>query len=157
MVDLLKRVEQTLQNGMTQVVNYTGQAFDIVGFEIEVSFIGRDEVGKLYEKFTKKKYSKKTKKLEDVTDRDGLLESWADRVIKNWSGLTLGKVSRLIPIKLTADDDPESVVVCNHDNRIALLKHNADFETFVIDVATDPEPFTEMKKQADKEAENLRA
>ena len=153
MVDLLKRVEETLQKGLSVWIDYTEGYVE--GFSIEVSYVGREELSKLYEKYTKKKYSRKTKRMEEILDRDSLIESWADRAIKNWKGLTMEKVAKILPIELSKEDNPNAVVPCEHDNRVALIRHNSDFETFIVDACTDTSMFSGLLKQKEKEAENL--
>lgn len=150
-IDLQKRVEETLEKGMSVWVEFPG----VEGFEIEVVFVGRDELAKIYEACTKKKYSPKTHKFEDIVDSDKLRKMWSEAAIKNWRGLTLGKVTKLIPIELRPEEDANANVECVELNKVALLKHSADFDNFILDVATNPEVFMEFKRQIKKETENL--
>jgi hypothetical protein len=94
--------------------------------------------------------------MEDILNRDKLIEVWADRAIKSWKGLTLSKAASLIPIQLGPDDNPDAEIVCDHTNRVALLRHNADFEIWVVDSTTEAEPFAEQLGRVKKEAENLK-
>jgi len=84
-----------------------------------------------------------------------LMRFWAGKAIKNWRGLTLSKVVKLLPIELSKDDNPELEIECVESNKLALLKHNADFDQFVLDVATNSDVFMEYKNQIKREVENL--
>jgi len=151
MVDIQALVNKALEKGMT-----VWAEFDVVeGFEVEVAFVGREEMQKLYNKCTKRQYSRQTRRVEDVTNRDKLLKLWADRAIKSWKGLTLKKLQRLLPIELSSDIDPNSAVECTLENKVALLKHNAEFDDFVLAIATDSEVFMEHRKEAKQQVENL--
>ncbi len=150
-IDLQKRVEETLEKGMSVVVEFP----EVPGFEVEIVFVGRDELTKLYEQCTKKKYSHQSHKLEDEVDRTKLMKLWSERAIKSWKGLTLRKVTKLIPIELSDDDNPDMEIECVEANKLALLKHNADFDQFVLDIATNSDVFMEYKRQIKKEVENL--
>ena len=75
--------------------------------------------------------------------------------IKNWKGLTLKGLQKLLPIELAKDDKPGENVECEEQNKIALLKHNLSFDDWVLGVATDPETFMDLRKESKEQVENL--
>jgi len=150
-MDILKRVEETLERGMSASVEFP----DVPGFVVDVAFVGRDEMLKIYGKYTKTKYSRKLKHDEQITRKEPLLREWADRAIKSWVGLTLGGLSTLIPLDLKPGEDPKAVVDPSTDVKVALLKHNADFDRFVMNLATDLTAFEAERKDIKDEVENL--
>lgn len=151
MVDILKRVEETLEKGMTVWV----ESPDVEGFEIEIAYVGREEMTKIYNRCTQRKWNRQTRRMEEVTNRDKLMGIWSERAIKDWKGLTLKSLISLVPIVLGKEDKPASLVECTEGNKVALLKHNADFDNFILDIATNSEVFMQHRREADAEVKNL--
>jgi len=151
MVDIQSLVNETLAKGMSVWAVYE----DVPGFEIEVAWVGRDEMQKIYAKCTRRRWNRQARRMEDVPDREKLVALWAERAIKDWRGLTLGGLVKLVPIELKAEDDSKAVIECTPENKAALLKHNADFDDFVLAIATDSEVFMEHRKDAKQQTANL--
>jgi len=152
-IDVQTMVETTLQKGRT-----VWAEFDAVeGFEVEIAFVGREEMTKMFDKCTRLEWNHKTHQREPETDRPKLMKLWSERVLKNWRGLKLKDLVKVVPIEgPKKDDNPEAVVEATPENKAALLTHNAEFDNFVLRIAQNSEVFNEHLQSAKKEVANLK-
>jgi len=149
-LDIGGMVEDALKGDMTIWVEF------IDGFEVEIRFVGREKFQKLYEKCVKFDWNPKTHKREDIPDREKFLKLWAEKAVKNWKGLTLGKLANLIPINLDEGVDTKLEVPATVENRVTLLKHNAEFDDFVISIANNYQTFKESLNEIKEDVANLK-
>lgn len=143
-------VEETLKSDMAVWVEFTE------GFKVQIRFVGREKFQKMYEKCVKFDWNPKSHRREEIPDREKFLRAWAEKSIKSWEGLTLGKLAQFIPIKIGKDDNPKSVVPPSPENKLILLKHNAEFDDFVLSFANSYSTFQEAIEEVEAEAENLK-
>jgi len=71
-------------------------------FEITFQFLPRQELTKLAEKCSTKKYDRGSNSWKTEMNTDMFLKNYCTQVIKGWSGLTLGYLATLIPIDVSA-------------------------------------------------------
>jgi len=148
--DVKSMVEKALESGMTVWVEFTD------GFEIEVKFVGREAFQSLYNKCTRFQFNPKTHKREDVPDRDKFYRLWGEKTIKDWRGLTLGKLAKLVPIKPGKEEDLKQDIPCEPENKQTLLKHNGEFDDLILAVASNYEVFQDNVKEMEGELKNLK-
>jgi hypothetical protein len=127
----------------------------ISGFQVEIAFVGKQEMLRIYDESTIRKWNAETRKQEQEVDRRRVAKVWAESVVKGWKGLTVAKFKRLWPVKLDSGVSDDMEIESNLENRISLLWNSSDFENWVLSIATTPEQFEEDKKKAEKEMTNL--
>ena len=57
------------------------------GFNVDLTYLGREELLKPRTKCMKQKFNKKTRAFEESLDEDIFLSEYVQAIIKNWTGL----------------------------------------------------------------------
>ena len=112
------------------------------GFEVEVSYITRDELMKIRKKSTSTRFNKKTHTPEEEVDSDLFQDLYVKAIVKGWSGLKYKYLNKLLPIDLSLIEDEEGELEYSHENAMELMKNSPDFDGFVSDLVSDLESFT---------------
>ena len=125
-------------------------------FKILVSFLPPEERDGLTLKCKKTwKNPEKGYKTEEIFDTIKFNNLLADRVIKDWSGLTVAVLKQFFTgAKNQFGKLGEKALDCDPRNKEFLLKNSTDFQNWVLNLATDWEIFNRDKKEA--ELENLK-
>lgn len=105
------------------------------GFKIKLCFLSRETLTTIRKKSTKNVF--KNRQMQEEFDEDLFLQLYVQNTIKGWSGLTLGYLSKLIPIDLKDSDDPNVEVDFSDDNALSLMKNSSNFDTFITEQVTD--------------------
>ena len=114
------------------------------GFEVELTYLAREELMKLRNRTLKQKFNKKTRAFEEQMDEDLFLTEYVKAVIKGWKGLKYEYVSQLLLID-TDSIDLQDELRFTIENAELLMKNSADFDTWVTEVVGDLENFTKDK------------
>ena len=114
------------------------------GFEVELTYLAREELMKLRNRTLKQKFNKKTRAFEEQMDDDLFLTEYVKAVIKDWKGLKYEYVSQLLLID-TSSIDLQDELRFTQENAELLMKNSADFDTWVTEVVGDLENFTKTK------------
>lgn len=112
----------------------------ISGFEVELATISRPALMKLRKSCMHSKFDKKLRAPIEQLDEDKFISEFARATIKDWKGLTLGKLEDLLPIDLKGQS-PDTDVPFSLADAELMLKHSPDFETWVNDSVFDLDNF----------------
>lgn len=126
----------------TTWVDYPG----IPDFEVQLSYLTREELIKIRKKASSNKLNRKTRQVEEDLDSDLFQELYIKAVIKGWKGLTYKEVAKLLPINENAIDDFEAELEYSEDNAIALMKNSPEFDSFISETLDDVSAFTQSNK-----------
>lgn len=149
-IDLQKLIDTTQIRGITVWVEHP----DIPGFEVEVAFVGKQEMLRIVDTCTKRVWNSATRQNENQLSREKVAQHWAEKVVRSWKGLTLEKFQKLYPISLEGQKK-ESIVEPDITNRVTLLWNCADFENWVLAIATSPEYFVDARVKAEEDLKTL--
>lgn len=69
-------------------------------------------------------------------DEDLFLQLYVQNTIKDWTGLTLEHLAKLVPIEL-GDRDPATTVDFSDENALSLMKNSTNFDSFITEQVTD--------------------
>ena len=114
------------------------------GFEVELTYLAREELMKLRNRTLKQKFNKKTRAFEETMDDDLFLTEYVKAVIKDWQGFKYEYVSQLLLID-TNSIDLQDELRFTQENAELLMKNSADFDTWITEVVGDLENFTKDK------------
>ena len=114
------------------------------GFEVQLTYLAREELMKLRNRTLKQKFNKKTRAFEEQMDDDLFLTEYVKAVIKGWKGLKYEYVSQLLLID-TSTINLQDELRFTQENAELLMKNSADFDTWVTEVVGDLENFTKDK------------
>ena len=120
-------------------------------FDIELVYTERRELERMVEK-SKKTVWKRHQQVEDYDDER--FNQQLARKIADWKDLTLGKLAGLTNIDI-AGSDPNQVIPCTAENKVALLNEIYGLNTFVRDTIMDIAVFREQKQEGRRK--NLQA
>lgn len=113
---------------------------DFPGFEVELVYLARKEMQALRKRCVTEKFDRTTRQKEEKLNEKKFIEEFANAVIKDWKGLTLGIVEQLILIdrKGAPADTPLDYTP---ENAVALMSGSTDFDTWINDTVFDLENF----------------
>jgi hypothetical protein len=121
---------------------------DIDGFEINLRFLGREDLMKIRNASLTYKFNKRTRQREEEVDNDKFLEHYAEKAIAGWKGLKVKHLPILLPVDISSMDANEEVEY-SIDDAIELLKNSTIFDQFITDSMNDFEQFSKKKQEDD--------
>ena len=104
------------------------------GFKIKLCFLSRETLTTIRKKSTKTVF--KNRQMTEDFDEDLFLQLYVENTIKDWSGLTLSHLSKLVPIEM-GDQDPAVTVNFSAENALSLMKNSTNFDSFITEQVTD--------------------
>ena len=150
-IDLEKLITATQLKGIKVWLEYP----EAPGFEVEIAYIDKQEMMRIYQRSTIKRWNSQERKNEEELDRTKLTKELAERVVTSWRGLTVENLRRLYPVQVEGSIKPDDEIEPTFENRFALLNHSTDFENWVVTVATTPTYFDNPEEKAKEEIKNL--
>lgn len=114
------------------------------GMQVDLCYLGREELLKLRKKCVTTKYDKKTRQPEEVLDEDKFLVEYCKAVIKGWSGLKYRYLEELLLVDVS-QFDPNDELSYTAENAELLMKNSSTFDTWVTETVGDLENFTGNK------------
>ena len=124
----------------TVTLDYPG----IDGLTIDITYLAREELLKLRNRCLKQKFNKKTRQFEEQLDDDRFLTEYVKGVIQGWTGLKYKNLGELLLVDVS-HLDPEDELPFSQENGELLMKNSSDFDTWVTEITSDLENFTEGK------------
>ena len=124
----------------TVTLDYPG----IDGLTIDITYLAREELLKLRNRCLKQKFNKKTRQFEEQLDDDRFLTEYVKGVIQGWTGLKYKNLGELLLVDVS-HLDPDDELPFSQENGELLMKNSSDFDTWVTEITSDLENFTESK------------
>jgi hypothetical protein len=121
---------------------------DIMGFEVNLRFVTREDLLKIRNASLSYKFNKKTRQREEEVDSAKFIENYADKAIIGWKGLRMKHLPVLLPVDISSAN-PEEVIEYTPEDAVELLKNSPIFDQFVSDTLNDFENFSRTKAEAD--------
>ena len=116
----------------------------LVGFEVKLTYLAREELLKLRNRSVKQVLNKKTRAYEEQLDNDKFLTEYCKAIIKVWKGLKYKYLEELLLVDIS-ELDPEDTLVWNNENAELLMKNSSDFDEWVSETVGELENFTKTK------------
>jgi len=104
------------------------------GFVLNLSFLSREELGKIRKKATKTEF-KNRQPVETLND-ELFLQLYVDSCIKGWKGLKFEYLEQLAPVNIS-DQKSDDFLGYSRENALYLMKASANFDTFVSETVTE--------------------
>jgi hypothetical protein len=104
------------------------------GFVLSLSFLSREELGKIRKKATKTEF-KNRQPVETLND-ELFLQLYVDSCIKGWKGLKFEYLEQLAPVDVSGQK-PDDFLGYSRENALYLMKASANFDTFVSEHVTE--------------------
>ena len=124
----------------TVTLDYPG----MMGFEVDVCYLAREELVKLRNRCVSQKFNRKTRGFEEQLDEDKFLVEYCKAVIKGWKGLKYSYLEELLLVDISSLD-PNDELEFSQENAETLMKNASDFDSWVNETTGDLENFTKTK------------
>lgn len=118
---------------------------DIPEFVISMAYINREELVKIRNASLTFKYNKATRQREEQVDSEKFTEEYARRAIKDWKGLKVKHLPKLVPVDIS-ELDPDESIDYSEEEAFELLKNSTVFDQFITDTMNDYEKFSITRK-----------
>jgi len=125
----------------TTTVEYPG----FPGFELQLTYLSRDEMLKIRKKSVTTKFDRKTRQPIEELDEKLFLQEYTKSIIKGWNGFKLKYVAQMLPIDEDKIVNPENELPYSHENAMALMENAGDFDNWLGEVVNDLANFTKSK------------
>ena len=140
----MSKIKKVVAKETTSWVDYP----EIDGFKVELVYLNREDLMKIRNRALTYKFNKRTRQREEEIDNDKFLEGYAEKAIRNWSGLKAKHLPDLLPADIS-DMDPEEDIEYDEEDSIELLKNSTVFDQFITDCMNDYESFSKKKVEED--------
>jgi len=141
---------------LKNIINEKEQSYEIWvdfrGFEIKIGYLDKGELQAVLKRSKSREYDRKTHQPVEKYSDEKLGRNLAHLII-DWRGLTLSKLSEMVPIKI----DPEEAntpVPYSQANAETLVTEAYGLDNFLMDTVTDLQAFREEKTET--EIKNLK-
>ena len=114
------------------------------GFEVNLTYLAREELLKLRNRSVTQVLNKKTRAYEEQLDNDKFLTEYCKAIIKGWKGLKYKYLEELLLVD-TSTVDPEDELEYNIENAELLMKNSGEFDNWVSETVGELENFTKVK------------
>ena len=112
--------------------------------QVDLCYLGRDELINLRKKCVSTKFNKRTHQPEEALNEEKFLTEYCKAVIKGWTGFKYSYLEELLLVDIS-NLDPDDVLPFTQDNAETLMKNSNGFDTWVSETGSDLENFTGRK------------
>jgi len=98
--------------------------------QVDLCYLGRDELLNLRKKCVSTKFNKKTHQPEEALNEEKFLTEYCKAVIKGWTGFKYSYLEELLLVDIS-NLDPDDVLPFTQDNAETLMKNSNGFDTWV--------------------------
>lgn len=115
----------------------------IRGFEVRVRHISKRTIERWSRECTRMVFNPDTNRKEPKINNKALFSLYAEHVIPEWRGLTVGGVRKILVLNAGSSQVPDSTLVAPTKENIINLLENASnsFDVLITDLARDPRNF----------------
>lgn len=114
----------------------------IPGFEVQVNYVPRTKIGAMVRNAEETKFDRKTKQMVTKLDEKKFIDEFVAATVKNWKGLTIGGVAKMMPISIeVTDENRGEEIKYDHDSAVALSRECAEFDDWLNEVVSDVATF----------------
>jgi len=111
---------------------------------VSLCFLSREENIKLRKVCLTNKYNKKSHVLEEELDEEKFLRQYASAVVKGWKGLKYKYLEEFLLVDVS-NLDPDDELPYTTANAEMLMKNAQNFDSWVVEAASELENFTDNK------------
>ncbi len=120
---------------------------DVEGFFVNLRYITRDELTKVRSRNLQTKWNKITHQRDETVDNDSFIKDYTKKVIVGWRGLTVGGLSKLLPVELPEDVDLEEEIPYSDEEALDLITNSTVFDRFITDAMDNLETFEQQDRE----------
>lgn len=136
---------QSLSDLLTPTKTATVDFPGYEGFEVQLTYLAREEMLKLRKKAVSMKINRRTRQPEEELNEEVFLKEYIKAVIKNWKGLKMKYLVQLIPVDEDKISDMEAELPFSLENAEVLMQNSNDFDSWITEVVGDLANFTKTR------------
>ena len=129
-------LKKLISSSKTVDIEYPG----VPGLTLTLQYLGKDQLRKLRDRCTTNKFDRKTRQLKEELDQELFVKEFASAAIKGWEGLTMEKLSHLVPMEYSSQDSSKPIPY-TVDNAIVLIENSSELDSWLNDTVFDLENF----------------
>ena len=133
------------------IINEKEQSYEIWvdfrGFEIKISYLDKGELQAVLKRSKSREYDRRSHQPIEKYSDEKLCRNLAHLII-DWRGLTLGKLSEMVPIKIDKEE-AKTPVPYSQANAETLVTEAYGLDNFLMDTVTDLQTFREEKTETE--------
>jgi len=134
----ITNLSDLLTPSKTTSIEYPG----FPGFELNLTYLSKDEMLKIRKKSINTKFDRKTRQPIEELDEKLFLQEYTNSVIKGWKGLKMSYLAQMLPIDEDKVLDKNSELPYSQDNAIILMEQSTDFDNWLAETVNDLANFT---------------
>jgi len=125
-------------------------------FYVKIAFASKFVLGQIREISKEIFYDARTRVREEKLNDDKLRREYAKQIVIDWRGLTVDSLKKILPsLEVEKDVDVSKEILYSAELTIAMLEVSLEFESWILDIASNVENFVAIAEQKEKEKENL--
>jgi hypothetical protein len=113
------------------------------GFEVELTYLTRDELMKIRSKCVTTKIDRKTRQPTDDVDNELFEDIYYKAIVTGWKGLKYKYLPKLGPFVIEETLDPEAEDMYEPEGAVVLMQNSPDFNSWVSDKLEEVGNFTQ--------------
>lgn len=111
------------------------------GFRLKLAYVNKRTFERWYQRCSKLVHNPTTKKREQRLDEKKFFREYAENVVLDWDGLTLGDLKKIVAMSGVEGLPDDTVIDCSPENIVALLQNALELDTWISNLVTDPLAF----------------
>ena len=104
------------------------------GFEVELTYLTRDELMKIRSKCVTQKIDRKTRESKEEVDNELFESIYYKAIVTGWKGLKYKYLPKLGPFVLDSELDEEAEDMYDPESAVVLMQNSPDFNSWVSDM-----------------------
>jgi hypothetical protein len=121
--------------------------FQDTPFTVRVTYYGKQQMQKMFEAAKTTKLNMRTLREEDDMDRLKFRKLYAKKVIREWKGLTVAILRKLVVLKLDASLPDDTVIECTDENKEMLIEYSLEFDQWLASVTQKVDTFNAQRQE----------
>jgi len=134
----ISNLSDLLTPSKTASIEYPGFS----GFEIDLTYLSRDEMLKIRKKSVNTKIDRKTRQPVEELDEKLFLNEYTKAIIKGWKGFKMSYVAQMLPVDEDKIANPDATLPYSQENAMILMENSGEFDTWLGEVVNDLANFT---------------
>jgi len=136
----IQSLSDLLTSSKTATIEFPGYP----GFEVQLTYLARDEMLKLRKKAVTIKINRRTRSPEEELNEEIFLKEYIKAVIKGWTGLKMSYLVQLIPVDEDKIADMKATLPFSTENAEVLMQNSGDFDSWLTETVGDLANFTKI-------------
>lgn len=119
-------------------------------FHVQVTYYGKAQMTALFDRTKRVEFDPVTLTNREEIDREKFRKEYSRKVIRDWRGLTMDVLRKLIPLREDPNVPDAYEVPCTDENRELLILHSIEFDRWLQTVCTSLDNFNQARREEEE-------